>query len=159
MPKLEITNMVMIQDKTTGMVLVQERIKCWCGIAFPGGHVEDGETIYDSAVREVKEETGLDVKNLISCGFMQWFNNKTNDRYFVYFYKTSDYSGDLLEKTDEGRVFWIRPEELSDMNTPGNFKEYLPVFFGDKFTEAYCSWNEDIKYDITKKNPCGIIFR
>jgi 8-oxo-dGTP diphosphatase len=62
--KIELTNMVMIEDKTTGKVLVQERIKSWCGLTFPGGHVEEGESFVDSAVREVKEETGLDVKNL-----------------------------------------------------------------------------------------------
>lgn len=61
MPKLEITNMVMIQDKSTGKVVVQDRIKSWCGIAFPGGHSENGESIYDSAIREIKEETGLDI--------------------------------------------------------------------------------------------------
>ena len=75
MPKLEITNMVMIQNKSTGKVVVQERVKSWRGISFPGGHAEPGESIYDSAVREIKEETGLDIRNLKSCGFMCWFNN------------------------------------------------------------------------------------
>lgn len=58
MPKTEITNMVMVQHPETGMVLVQNRIKSWQGIAFPGGHAEPGESIYDSAVREIREETG-----------------------------------------------------------------------------------------------------
>ena len=70
MPKLEITNMVMVQDKSTGKVIVQERVKSWCGISFPGGHVENGESIYDSAVREIKEETGLRITNLKYCGII-----------------------------------------------------------------------------------------
>lgn len=160
MPELEITNMVMVQDKTTGKVVVQNRIKRWCGISFPGGHAEDGETIYDSAVREVKEETGLDIWNLKACGFMYWFNNKTFDRYFTYFYKTSDYSGKLIDKTDEGSVFWTTIDEIVNMQLAPNFKEYLPMFLEGKYCEAYCSWNDDMKLEeLPKENPFGICYR
>jgi 8-oxo-dGTP diphosphatase len=159
MPKLEITNMVMVQDATTGKVIVQERVKSWCGISFPGGHVESGESIYDSAIREIKEETGLDIRNLKACGFMFWFNNNTEDKYFTYFYKTIDYSGELTESTDEGRVFWASLDELASMKLAPNFKEYLPMFLEDKYSEAYCSWNNYMKPDMTKDNPWGIIYR
>ena len=57
MPKLEITNMVMVRDASTGKVVFQERVKSWRGISFPGGHAEPNETIYDSAIREIREET------------------------------------------------------------------------------------------------------
>ncbi len=159
MPKLEITNMVMIQDIKTGKVVVQDRVKNWCGISFPGGHAENGESIYDSAVREIKEETGLDIKNLKSCGFMFWFNNKTEDKYFTYFYKTTDYSGDMLDETDEGIVFWADPKDFNHMKLSPNFKEYLPMFFENKYTEAYCSWNDDMHPDLTRDNPWGVIYR
>lgn len=159
MPKLEITNMVMVQDKTTGKVIVQERIKSWYGISFPGGHGESGESIYDSAVREIKEETGLDIRSLKACGFMYWFNNRTEDRYFTYFYKTTDYFGQLIDVTDEGKVFWASLDELGGMKLAPNFKEYLPMFLEDKYSEAYCSWSNDIKPDMTKENPWGIIYR
>lgn len=159
MPKLEITNMVMVQDKQTGKVIVQERIKSWCGVSFPGGHVENGESIYDSAVREIKEETGLTIENLKYCGIIYWFNNVTEDKYFVHLYKTTDYSGEMLEKTEEGRVFWTSIEELYNMNLSSNFREYLPVFLEDKYSEAFCSWNDDMNVDLTKPNPWGIIYR
>ena len=64
MAKLEITNMVLVRDRTTGKVVVIDRVISWKGIAFSGGHAEDGESIYDSAVREIREETGLTVQNL-----------------------------------------------------------------------------------------------
>ena len=61
--KIELTNMCMIYDND-GNVVVQEKLnKNWGGITFPGGHVETGESFVDSVIREVKEETGLDVKN------------------------------------------------------------------------------------------------
>lgn len=159
MPKLEITNMVMVQNPDTKEVIVQERKKSWCGVSFPGGHVENGESIYDSAVREIKEETGLTIDNLKYCGIIYWFNNATEDKYFVHLYKTTDYSGEMLEKTEEGRVFWTSIEELYNMNLSSNFREYLPVFLDDKYSEAFCSWNDDMNVDLTKPNPWGIIYR
>lgn len=159
MAKLEITNMVMIQNSITGEVLVQNRIKSWCGISFPGGHAENGETIYDSSIREIKEETGLDIWDLKPCGFMYWFNNQTEDKYFTYFYKTTNYSGEMLRETEEGEVFWIRLDKLETMKLAPNFKEYLPIFFKDRYTEAYCTWNDDMKPNLTEANPWGIIFR
>lgn len=160
MPKLEITNMVMVQNEDSGKVLIQDRIKSWCGVSFPGGHVEDGECIYDSAVREIKEETGLDIRNLKSRGFMYWFNNKTEDKYFTYFYKTTDYSGSLIDHTDEGRVFWISLDEIQNMKLAPNFKNYLPMFLENKYSEAYCSWNSDMKTEnLQNDSPFGIIYR
>lgn len=159
MAKLEITNMVMIQNTKTGEVVVQDRIKSWCGISFPGGHTENGETIYDSAIREIKEETGLDIYDIVPCGFMYWFNNQTEDKYFTYFYKTTHYSGEMLTETDEGKVFWANVNEFESMSLAPSFKEYLPMFLDNKYSEAYCSWNDDLKPDMSKDNSWGIIYR
>lgn len=140
---VELTNMVMVEDKTTGKVLVQERIKSWKGISFPGGHVEPCESFVDSAIREIKEETGLDIRNLQSCGVIHWAHNRNFNRYIVFLYKTSDFSGELLPETDEGRVFWIEPDKLKDMNLSSNFANYLPMFLNGNRNEAFGSWNED----------------
>lgn len=161
MAKLEITNMVMVQDKDTGKVIVQERVKSWCGISFPGGHAEPNESIYDSAVREIKEETGLDIRNLKACGFVYWFNNANENKYFTYFYKTTDYSGTMIDSTDEGKVYWASLDEIDPAEFAPNFREYLPMFLEDRYSEAYCSWNEETEanLDMTKVNPWGIVYR
>lgn len=142
MAKLELTNMVMVKDLETGKVLVQERVKSWCGIAFPGGHVEDGESIYDSAVREIKEETGLVIRNLTPRGFMYWFNNQTGDRYFTYFFITTEYQGEMISETEEGKVFWVDYNELPKMHLSPNMANYLPIIEG-KYSEGFSSWNND----------------
>lgn len=140
---VELTNMVMVEDRKTGRVLVQERVKSWKGISFPGGHVEPGESFVDSAIREIKEETGLDIRNLKNCGVIHWSHNRNFNRYIVFLYKTNDFSGELLPSTDEGRVFWIEPDKIKDMNLSSNFANYLPMFLDGSRNEAFGSWNED----------------
>ena len=140
----ELTNMVMVEDPETGKVLVQKRIKKYCGIAFPGGHVEDGESIYDSAVREIFEETGLTISNLTACGYIHW-NHANGDKYFTYFYKTTQFSGELIGETEEGPVFWVDPKKLETLQLAPNMERYLPMFSGE-FSECYCreengGWN------------------
>jgi len=151
MPKVELTNMVMIQDKKTDKVLVQDRIKNWKGLSFPGGHVEDGESFVESAIREVKEETGLDICNLETCGMIHYSNNKNFDRYIVFLYKTSDFSGKLIDECAEGRNFWISIEELKNTPSENSTPKYLPMFLEGKYSEAFGSWNDDGPWDIVYK--------
>lgn len=74
--KVELTSMCMLYDDE-GNVLVQDRVdKKWGGITFPGGHIEKGESFVSSVIREVKEETGLDIKHPKICGIKQFFLKK-----------------------------------------------------------------------------------
>ena len=147
MSKLKITNMVMVHDEAADRVVVIERRRSWCGIAFPGGHAEPGESIYDSAVREIREETGLVIENLVPCGFMYWYNDATEDKYFTYFYKATQFSGELIAGTEEGPVFWVDRNEMKNLRLSPNMERYLPMFEG-KYAEAYCVWHEGSTKEI-----------
>ena len=128
-----VMNVVMIYDTDTDSVLVQTRTKKWKGGCFPGGHFENGESIYDSAVREIREETGLEIKNLVSCGVVHW--DKGEGRHeFIYCYRTKDYSGELIQ-CNEGINHWVKREELLNEPLARWFREQLPIFFTDRFTE------------------------
>ncbi len=134
---IELTNMVMIQDKLTKKVVVQDRIKKWKGISFPGGHINNSESILDSAIREVWEETGLIVKNLELCGIVNWCHRSSHYRYLEFFYRTTDFSGTLIDSTDEGNVFWVSIDEIKNLKLSPNFSEYLRVFMSSEFVEAF----------------------
>ena len=85
------TNMCMVYDDQ-GNILVQDRKNPnWPGITFPGGHVEHSEAFVRSVIREVKEETGLDIEQPQLCGIKQ-FQDKQDNRYVVLFYKTNKFS-------------------------------------------------------------------
>ncbi len=48
----------------TGKIVLIERKNPPLGYAFPGGFVDYGESLEDAAIREAKEETGVDLENL-----------------------------------------------------------------------------------------------
>ena len=151
MPEIELTNMVMVQDRQTGKVLVLERVKKWPGLSFPGGHIEGNESIVDSAIREIREETGLSIRNLEPCGVVHWSNSGTFDRYFVFLFKTTDYSGDITEETDEGKVFWADIADIAPKRLAPNMEQYLPMFLEGRHFEAFGSWNDGEPWEIVYK--------
>lgn len=145
MANIELTNMCMIYDRANDSVLVQDRVKYWKGISFPGGHIEDGESIIESTIREIKEETGLTVSDLESCGIINLYNQETGDKYFIFNYRTETFSGELLQNTDEGNVFWVHIDDLTKLNLAEGFKERLHMFFEKKYSEGFGVWNENSK--------------
>lgn len=125
-----LTNMCMIQDVSTGKVLVQKRQKNWKGYAFPGGHIELNESIQESVIREVKEETGLDITDVMLCGIKN-FDYK-NEKYIVFCYRTHTFSGNVLETSDEGSLRWMELGELTKDTVAPTFLDMLPIFFEEK---------------------------
>ena len=139
--KTKCMTMVMIENKKTNKVLVQERVQSYKGLSFPGGHVDEGESFYDCAVREVKEETGLDVLNLKSCGTVHFAYTQELERYLIFLYKTSDYSGELIIEHEEGRHTWMRIDELKVAPTENNTPQILQLFLNDEYSELYCPYD------------------
>ena len=136
--EVELTNMCMICDEK-GNVLVQDKKNhpTWHGWNFPGGHVEKGEYVTPSVIREMKEETGLLIENPKLCGIKEFHKLKDGKRYIVFLYIADKFSGEL-KSSSEGDIFWYPLAELylSDKLIDG-FGEMLPVFTTDGISEVY----------------------
>ncbi|MDD6175170.1 MAG: 8-oxo-dGTP diphosphatase [Firmicutes bacterium] len=139
--RAELTNMCMIEDPATGKLLVQDRKLSWKGVAFPGGHVEPGESMTAAVVREVFEETGLTVSNVRLCGCKSWWEQ--DFCYLVFFYRTDCFSGELLNESEEGRNFWAAEEEIRRMKLAPGFGRMLDVFQSDAINEEFLRWDPE----------------
>lgn len=73
--EIELTNMCLVYNESS--ILVQEKVgtRHPGGLVFPGGHVEEGESLRDSIIREIKEETGLTISNPRPCGYKDWIQD------------------------------------------------------------------------------------
>lgn len=131
---IELTNMIMIENPNTREILVQDRHNPnWPGVTFPGGHIEPGETVVNSAIREAKEETGLMIENPRLVGIKEWALDG-DARYIVMLFKATKFRGEIHAST-EGDIFWTTRESLKNMKTPHTFLEMLPVFDEEKISE------------------------
>lgn len=145
MPNYKLFNMCMVYNKENNQVLVQDKVPDdgWGGITFPGGHIELGESFVESAIREVREETGLEVTHLEYAGIINYYNTEDSERWMCFLYKTNKFSGELINETEEGKVFWVNAEELKNMNLAPNMDKYLELFFSDVHHEAFAKCNSN----------------
>lgn len=92
-----------IQDENGGLLL-QRRSDCgeW---GFPGGMVEFGESVAEAAVREVKEESGLDVEITSLYGvyskYYAEYNNGDKAQPIVHLFRAKVVGGSLIDRNDE----------------------------------------------------------
>ena len=135
-----LTNMCMITQDDR--MLVQDRLDPnWPGITFPGGHVEPGESFVRSVQREVREETGLMLDRVRLCGVKQF--PLPEGRYIVLFFKADSFTG-TLRSSKEGKVFWVKREELSKLTLADGFESMLEVFENDQLSENFLWQEEDV---------------
>ncbi len=95
------------------VLLVQHGVGHW---SFPKGHVEAGETDHETAIREVKEETGIDIA--ITSPFLRESTYSPIPHVYktVVFFLGNYQGGQITPQLSEvQRVSWLTPEECNSL--------------------------------------------
>lgn len=95
---------------------------------FPGGVVEDGENPADGVRRELLEETGYSVSNLVEVG--KYYPNpalQTNSMYCYLAFDAEKVGGQTLDDAEEIDVHLVPLTELVAMTKRGEFSHGLQV--------------------------------
>lgn len=92
----------------------------WVGI---GGHFQEGESPEECLLREVKEETGLELLNYRFRGIVTFVSDVWGTEYMCL-YTADQFQGNLIESSDcdEGELLWVKKKDVFQ----------LPIWEGDK---------------------------
>jgi 8-oxo-dGTP pyrophosphatase MutT (NUDIX family) len=98
---------------------------------FPSGHIDEGETFAETALREVLEEAGVEAKIICSLGSLQycWFQDQQkatidNHLFLMKYVKT-------VNTNPEGRqAAFYRIEQISALNLWDEAKDFLKKMHG-----------------------------
>ena len=117
----------------------------WIGV---GGKFEPGESPEDCLLREVREETGLQLTKYRYRGIITFVSDEWGTEY-MHLFTASEYIGELPQTCDEGELVWIPKNEIVNLQIWEGDKIFLKLlqeretFFslklryeGDKLVES-----------------------
>ncbi|MBA2552949.1 MAG: NUDIX domain-containing protein [Geodermatophilaceae bacterium] len=112
-------NAVILGSDGRVLLALRDRPPIW---NLPGGSVEPGETPWDAAVREVREEVGLDV----AVDRLAGVYDRSPDGDPVLVFACRVFSGEPATSAEAVRVDWFDPSDL-----PSAINPYQPQRIAD----------------------------
>jgi len=107
----------------------------WNGL---GGKFDQGETPEDCARREIREESGLEVRTLDLKGVITFPKFAKNEDWYVFLF-VAQADGEAIAECPEGELVWIDDAKLLSLNLWEGDEIFIPWldrsdFFSARFT-------------------------
>lgn len=105
-----------------------------------GGKLEVGESPEDCAVREIYEETGLEVKAMRLAGVITFPDFTPGDDWYTYVFRVTAFEGELNLDCPEGTLEWVPYDQVLNKPTwEGDYEMFRWIieqrpFFSAKLT-------------------------
>ncbi|WP_054957340.1 8-oxo-dGTP diphosphatase [Paenibacillus dakarensis] len=146
--KVAMYTMCLVKNEDKVLLVNRPQNRGFPGWIGPGGKVEFPESLTEGAIREVWEETGLRVKELVYKGLDEFVDPKQNYRYMVFNYLATSFEGELLDNPPEGELEWIPITEAMHYPMQDWFKRRFPLFFEEGTFEIYEIYDQESQVTI-----------
>ena len=142
---MKLATLCYVIDRENSVTLMIHRIKKendvhegkWNGL---GGKFEENESPEECVIREVKEESGLDIKSPKLHGFITFPLFDGKDDWYVFVFTADKFTGKLID-SDEGNLEWIPNDKIIDLNLWDGDAIFLNWLKNDKFFSAKFVYN------------------
>ena len=138
----------LVENDEGKILMVKEPVRGW---ELPGGQVEVGETLTDAFKREIKEETGINIKvgNLISVSSnigigIQYDGVSPIPTIVTFGFNAKAISGELTTSEETLEVKWVDKNQVLDL---------IDADFTKDRTRYMLNFNGKITYFIFSRNP------
>jgi len=115
-----VTVAAVIVDQSGRHLLVEERPDEQLVLNQPAGHLEDGESLLEAVVREVREETCREFSPSALLGVYRWRTPTKADTFlrFCFIGGASEELPGLVRDPDILGTHWVHPEALGQHGLP-----------------------------------------
>ena len=104
-----------LENKSIYILLIKHNKGHW---SFPKGHMETGETEYQTAIREVKEETNLDIKIYDGFRYVTTYSPKENVMKDVVYFLSTPINSEIKPQLEEvQKIEWVNENEAKNIIT------------------------------------------
>jgi len=128
----------------------------------PGGklHTDSGESPHACAIREAKEETGIQLtpEDLHLTGIISEQGYQNNTHWLMFLFEIKKRLTELPPEHEEGAFRWASLKELKELPLPGTDREKIwPLFWehrgGFFVANCQCTKDQPDEWTLLQSNP------
>ncbi|MFJ7933819.1 NUDIX hydrolase [Sporosarcina sp. NPDC096371] len=128
-PKHSVSAATIVLNDRNEILLIKGPRRGW---GMPGGQVEEGETLKDAAIRETKEESGIDIEIIKFCGISQNVSGTISTLFLA-----TPIGGEPTTSTESLEVGYFPIETALEMVTWKNFRQRIEYCLNDEMQPFY----------------------